>query len=72
MNSWKLIERFEDGTVQLYNLDKDIGELDDVARDFPERVSEMRQQLHGWYRAVDAKLLMPDGEGQGPWRPRED
>ena len=66
---WKLIERYEDGTVHLYNLDNDIGEASDVAERYPQRVTSMRHDLHEWYRRVDAKFLEPLGDNTSPWRP---
>lgn len=66
---WKLIERYEDGAVHLFNLDDDIGEKTDVAKEHPERVASMREDLHKWYTEVDAKFLQPLGENKQPWRP---
>lgn len=65
---WKLIERFEDGRVHLYHLKDDPGERKDRSKDFPDRVVRMRENLHRWYREVDAKFLQPK-DGQQPWRP---
>ena len=69
MGDWKLIERFEDGRVHLYNLKEDIGERHDLAEKHPERVAAMRRRLHEWYRQVDAKFLRPKPDGPEPWRP---
>ncbi len=66
---WKLIERFEDGRVHLYNLKLDIGEREDLASEYPERVEQMRSKLHAWYKQVDAKFLQPKGDARQPWRP---
>lgn len=65
MGDWKLIERYEDGRLHLYNLNADIGELNDLARKFPDRVRSMKSKLHDWYKEVDAKFLQP----KEPWRP---
>ncbi len=65
VGDWKLIERYEDGRVHLYNLKNDIGELNDLALSQPSRVQAMREQLHAWYREVDAKFL----QSKDPWRP---
>jgi arylsulfatase A-like enzyme len=65
----KLIERYEDGRVHLFDLDEDPGERNDLAADFPERVSEMRRRLHAWYQEVDARFLEPSSDGSIPWRP---
>jgi arylsulfatase A-like enzyme len=69
MNDWKLIERFEDGQVHLYNLKLDIGERQDLTSEYPQRVDQMRNKLHTWYKQVDAKFLQPKDSGQQPWRP---
>ncbi len=65
---WKLIERFEEGRGHLYHLKDDTGERNYRSRDFPDRVMRMRENLHRWYREVDAKFLQPK-DGQQPWRP---
>ena len=65
---WKLLERYEDGRVHLYNLAEDVGETSDVAGDHPDRVAEMRGRLHEWYEEVDAKFLRPK-DGRTPWSP---
>ncbi len=70
MGDWKLVERYEDGRVHLYNLANDIGEQNDVAAEHDERVQQMRSKLHTWYKEVDAKFLEPKGkDGPMPWRP---
>lgn len=68
---WKLVERYEDGRVHLYNLKEDIGELNDIAEQNAERVAAMRDRLHRWYKEVDAKFLQPK-DGQQPWHPFQD
>ena len=35
----------------------------------PDKVAELRKQLHAWYRDVDAKFLQPKGDGPAPWHP---
>jgi arylsulfatase A-like enzyme len=65
MGDWKLIERFEDGRLHLYNLKNDISEQNDLAEKEPARVSSMKAKLHAWYKEVDAKFLQP----KEPWRP---
>ncbi len=65
---FKLIERYEDGRVHLYDLESDIGEAHDLAAEMPERVHQMRGQLHAWYKSVDAKFLQAK-EGRNPWSP---
>jgi arylsulfatase A-like enzyme len=69
MGDWKLIERFEDGRIHLYDLGRDIGEREDLASQYPERVEQMRNKLHAWYKKVDAKFLQRKGDGPLPWYP---
>ncbi|PHR98611.1 MAG: sulfatase, partial [Blastopirellula sp.] len=66
---WKLIERYEDGSVNLYNLKDDIGERNDVAAKHAARVQAMRAKLHSWYKEVDAKFLRAKNDGPDPWKP---
>lgn len=65
---WKLIERYEDGRVHLYDLHDDPGETTDVASEHTARVTAMRARLHDWYKEVDAKFLQPKDE-RVPWQP---
>jgi arylsulfatase A-like enzyme len=65
---FKLIERYEDGRVELYNLSEDVGERHDLAAEQPERVEQMRRKLHAWYTSVDACFLC-EKDGNTPWRP---
>ncbi|MCL4108065.1 UNVERIFIED_CONTAM: hypothetical protein GTU68_012801 [Idotea baltica] len=66
---FKLVERYEDGRVHLYNLKDDIGEQNDLAGANLERVAEMRERLHAWYKTVDAKFLVQKDDGPKPWAP---
>ena len=69
MGDYKLFENYENGEVSLYNLKKDIGESKDLSSLEPQRVKDMRNKLHSWYKEVDAKFLQPKGESKNPWRP---
>ncbi len=69
VGDWKLIERFEDGRVHLYNLKDDLGERHDLAAKHPDRVAALRRKLHQWYQDVDAKFLRAKPDGPQPWRP---
>ena len=46
VGDWKLVERYEDGRVHLYNLKDDIGEKNDVKEQHPKIVKSMRAKLH--------------------------
>jgi arylsulfatase A-like enzyme len=57
---WKLIEWFETGKLELFNLDHDIAEQHDLADAEPERVLALHQQLKDWRNEVGAKLPVPN------------
>ena len=53
---YKLLEYYENGTVQLFDLENDIGEQHDLAKSKPEIVNQLRKMLHDWRDEVDAKM----------------
>ncbi len=53
---WKLIEWQEDSRAELFNLKNDIGEKHDLAAKMPERVEELRVELHAWQQEVGARF----------------
>jgi arylsulfatase A-like enzyme len=53
---WKLIEFFEDGRLELYNLKADIGEKTNLAAKEPEKVKELHGKLTAWRKQVGAKM----------------
>ncbi len=53
--SWKLIEHYENGACELYDLAKDEGETTDLSAKEPARVAEMRGKLEKWRRDVGAQ-----------------
>ena len=57
---YKLIEWFEDGRVELFDVKQDIGERNDLAAKQPERVVALREELHAWQKSVGAKFPTPN------------
>lgn len=53
---WKLIEYFEDGHLELYNLRDDIGEKNNLAASNPEKASELHEQLKAWRKEINAPM----------------
>lgn len=53
---WKLIEFFEDGSLELYNLKDDIGESNNLAQTKPELASRLQKQLASWRSGVGARM----------------
>ena len=52
----KLIEWFEDGRLELYDLGRDPGETHDLAREMPEKAEALRRRLADWRRATGAPM----------------
>ena len=52
----KLIESLEDGTVEVYDLEQDLGERNDLATQRPELRDSLRTALHDWREATGARL----------------
>jgi uncharacterized sulfatase len=57
---WKLIEFFEDGRVELYNLVEDISEENNLAETKPELAEELQQDLAAWRESVNAVIPEPN------------
>ena len=53
---WKLIEWYEDGTLELFNLKDDISEKHNAADKHPDRVAETHKQLKAWRESMGAKM----------------
>ena len=53
---WKLIEQFEDGRLELFDLKADPGERRDLSAVEPGRVAAMRGKLEAWRREVQAQM----------------
>ncbi len=53
---WKLIENFEDGSLQLYNLKGDIGEKENLADKYPEKTNELLNRLKAWQEKTKAPI----------------
>jgi arylsulfatase A-like enzyme len=59
-NNWKLVQFYEDNTLELYDLDKDICETKNLAHDHPDKANELQKMLQGWLREVDAAMPTPN------------
>lgn len=51
---WKLLEYYEDGRVELYNIKKDFAEATNLASAQPEIAEHLRAELHDWRKRVGA------------------
>lgn len=60
---WKIIEFFETGKVELYHLEKDMSESQDLSDLYPEIKAQMVSDLHSWRSITNAPVprqLNPD------------
>lgn len=57
---YKLVELYETGTLELYNLKNDISETTNLADELPEKTKEMYQNLVNWRNSVNAQMPVPN------------
>jgi arylsulfatase A-like enzyme len=57
---YKLIEFYEDGRLELYNLARDIRESQNLARREPKRAAELHEMLRNWRASVNAAMPEPN------------
>ncbi len=60
---WKLVENFDDGSVELYDLASDLGETKDRAAELPREAAALRARLASWREAVGARMPRPVASG---------
>jgi arylsulfatase A-like enzyme len=56
MGDYKLIEFFETGNCELYNLKEDIEEKVNLIQELPEKAGIMKEKLKAWRNEVEAKI----------------
>ncbi len=54
---YKLIEYFDNGSVELYDLSGDLGEKHDLSKRLPEKAAELKSELHKW--RADSGACLP-------------
>ena len=57
---WKLIEFFEEGRLELYDLTHDIGEKHNLVGERPDVVAGLHAKLKAWQKDVEAKIPEPN------------
>lgn len=55
-DDWKLLEFFETGKLELYNLKDDIGESKDLSKDMPDKAKELHGKLVAWRKDIQAAM----------------
>jgi arylsulfatase A-like enzyme len=53
---WRLVEFYEDDSVELYDLSKDIGEQNNLAAKMRSQADQMLAKLHAWRKSIDAQM----------------
>ncbi len=64
---WKLIEFYEDGRLELYNLREDVSEERNRAADLPALAARLQALLAAWRESVAAQMPAPNPD-YSPWR----
>ncbi|MGB2559552.1 MAG: sulfatase [Akkermansiaceae bacterium] len=70
MGDYKLIEVYETGKLELYNLAEDIGEHNDLAAQKPELAAKMKNMLHKWRKESGSAMTTanPGYKKANDWR----
>jgi arylsulfatase A len=58
--NYKLIEWYEDGKLELFNLSKDEGEQNNIAASNANIVKDMKTALDEWRKNMNAKMPVPN------------
>ena len=53
---YKMIKYYDDQSVVLYDMRKDIGETSDLSTEMPEKVAELRRLLEAWLKETNAAM----------------
>jgi arylsulfatase A-like enzyme len=61
---WKLVEFFEDGRLELYNLKTDVSEQHNLAGEQPQKTSQMHDKLLAWRNEIGAAMPTPNIAGE--------
>lgn len=58
MGNYKLIRFWKTNKIELYDLDRDVGETKDLAAEMPEKVEMMKEKLTAYIREVEAEIAV--------------
>ncbi len=53
---WKLMEFFEDGRLELYNLQDDLSETRNLVTQNPDKAKELHERLKAWRQDINAQI----------------
>jgi arylsulfatase A-like enzyme len=66
---WKLMEFLEDGRLELYDLESDLGETRNRAADMPDMTRRLHERLVAWRREVGAQMPTLNADSAQPVDP---
>lgn len=67
---WKLIEHFDEGSAELFNLKTDLSEKTNLAKSEPKRLQAMQAKLAAWRKETGAYMPVP-GETPAAEKPKK-
>jgi arylsulfatase A len=53
---FRLVEFYETGAIELYNLKDDVAEKNDLSQKMPEKAAQLKQKLEAWRKQVGAQM----------------
>ena len=56
LDNWKLHQYFEDGGIELYYLNEDVGERHNLVDSYPEKANELLAVLENWRAKTNAPI----------------
>jgi arylsulfatase A-like enzyme len=65
LGNFKLIDNFETGMQELYDLGKDLSETNDISASNPDKTRELFDLLKEWRKATGAKPMEPNPKWNG-------
>lgn len=70
-DKWKIIHYWEDGHLELYDLDSDLGETNDVFSEHTKLALEMKKELMDWLKSMNTQYAEEDPEwDEAAWNKR--
>lgn len=58
VGDYKLVELYESGKLELYNLKEDISESNDLSKAMPDKTQELYRMLSDWRKRVNAQMTV--------------
>lgn len=62
LGNYKLIDNFEKRRQELYDLEKDINEMNDISSKYPAKTRKLYKLLNDWREKTGAKMMVPNPE----------